>query len=751
MWRLVRRPLAVAALGAAALAALGCGPGDKDPGVDAGTVLPPPDTAIAWKPGTAVLFTPVDGNRAPRLMDALYDGTRVLVLFAHSQGNRLAVSDDRGATFHFLDLATARDAGVELALTVTEDQIVLHSYAGRVILFVRGVKTTDQSLFWQVMELDLATGQYAGTSRLPGGRLFLRGRYATSFSTKSPNGAAVASFGRIDLDTGALDVRSSTYALGPSVCLADSWVSSDGDQLFAICENALPEAGLCLLRADATTLVPTGTCIPRGYWPPYGPESVLRARNGGGVQDIYTKLGHTFAASLAPGAPPPVIQSHLALQQVSSPVPLAVDRERLGGLLPLLSGTGPLDARLVKWDGDGATAMEMTSIAKTPCADDARCFTAADSNALLFAYGSLVAALPLDGGDWLALHQVRDDLNRPNRTLSSGAWDYLVARRETPVAEPITDAPPDEPPNPLPGFPGSVAASDALEATCARLVACFPTLLYPAGGRLDLRACITSWLQIGTGDPAADTAYQRFVSTPPGDCAAFHDTWAQVLGPTTSGCGCHGDVAIICLGGSPGGVFDCRPRGLACILDSLGRATCAAPFTTTPTCNTCDSAGRATRCLDSNTPPPPMPAYVMQTDCSALGLVCRATTNAAGPICLVATPSCNGKPLNSFSCDGSIAYACTGSPTALLTDRRDCSRADQYCVMGSGCVSQASLPPPCPIPGEQCQGPYLAYCLGGSDTATGRGPVRRIDCTALGYSRCAMLSDTVEPHAACMP
>lgn len=750
---------------AAAVTAGGCGPGgdradggggDEDGGADQAAGGP-----ITWKAGATVLFAPVDTAPEPRWLDAVADGDRAFVLFASRAGNRLALSDDGGASFRFVDVQRAREAGVEEAPSVTDDLMVLHPYGARLVAFVRGSGAASSVPFWQVMDLDTTTGRLSGTARLPFGRLFLHGKLATSFSSAAGSTAPQVTFGRIDLDTGVVDSRAAPYALGPTVCLSDDWHSLDGDHFVTACETAMPEPGWCLLDADSTSgttsIVPTGRCLPRGFWPGGGASTVTRARAAGGLDQIFYRAGHTFAASLAPGTPPAASAVHLARQQVTAVAAPWVERERLGGLLPLLGGTGPLDARLVTWDGtrDGAGAPLVSEVplAKTACAGDARCFTAPQPSALPVGYGTLAAALPLGGDRWLALHLVRDELSRPNRATASGPWDYLVALPGTAAPTAISEPPPDEPPTPLPGFAGAVAASGPLEAVCARLVSCFPDATFPTGGKLDIRGCATSWLAVGAGDPAADAAYQRFLATPAGDCAAFHDTWPQVLLPRTYACGCQGDVAVVCPSGAPIGAFDCRARGLGCVLDALGRATCAAPFTTPPACNACDAAGRATTCLDALPPPPPRPAYVMQADCAALGLTCRAPTTAGGmPFCGPTQPPC--RQTMAFMCDGAVASACTGSP-AVVTDRRDCARTGQLCAGGAGCVSSATsagVASTCPLPGEQCQGQYLVYCLGGASSARQLGPARWLDCAALGYRTCAMLGDRADnPHARCVP
>jgi hypothetical protein len=85
----------------------------------------------------------------------------------------------------------------------------------------------------------------------------------------------------------------------------------------------------------------------------------------------------------------------------------------------------------------------------------------------------------------------------------------------------------------------------------------------------------------------------------------------------------------------------------------------------------------------------------------------------------------------------------------VMGSRQDCARTGQVCELGAGCVTQPITPPGCGVPGEQCQGRYLAYCLGGK--AAHDGPVRYLDCGALGYRTCAMKADPVEPHATCAP
>jgi hypothetical protein len=576
----------------------------------------------------------------------------------------------------------------------------------------------------------------------------------TSFSTRSSTGTPVASFGRIVLSTGVVFAQSTPYSLSPTVCLAEDWVSTSGVGFWSRCDSALPEPGLCLLEASAISPVPSGSCFPRGFWPKPTPGGFgfLRPLAAGGVQEIFweSHLGtiHAYSATLVPGSPPAVsIPVHVASLQPGVLTGSIVDREPMGGLIPVTAGL-PLEGRLLSFDGASAVEVPLT---RTPCADDARCFTAPEWNALPHGYGTLARAVSLGPGEWLAIHQVRDDLNRPNRTVQAGPWDFLVVRRETSHPGPYVDPAPAAPASPLPGFPRAVEAS-ALEAVCARLVACFPGAQFPTGGTLDVRACTTSWLSVGTGDPAADAAYQRFLATSSADCAAFHDTWPQVMGPRVNACGCQGDVAVICPGGVLGGGFDCRMRGLGCVLDTLGRATCAAPFTTAPSgsaCNTCDAAGTATTCLDALVPPPPTPPYVMQSDCRALGLTC-ALGPGGRPICTPASPRCSSATTGSL-CDGNVAYTCAGSPP-VIGDRKDCARAGQACVLGAGCVSErGGLPGACPFSGEQCQGKYLAYCMGGSATATGSAPVRWLDCSASGFRTCAMKSDPVEPHATCVP
>src|SRR4051812_29904633 len=99
------------------LGAIGC----PTPDPEEGGTTPPPDTTLQFKAGTSVLFTPAGDDPAPRVADAIFDGSRALVLFTHRLGNRLAVSTDGGRSFNLVDVPRARDAGVELPATVTED------------------------------------------------------------------------------------------------------------------------------------------------------------------------------------------------------------------------------------------------------------------------------------------------------------------------------------------------------------------------------------------------------------------------------------------------------------------------------------------------------------------------------------------------------------------------------------------------------------------------------------------------------
>lgn len=205
-------------------------------------------------------------------------------------------------------------------------------------------------------------------------------------------------------------------------------------------------------------------------------------------------------------------------------------------------------------------------------------------------------------------------------------------------------------------------------------------------------------------------------------CAAFSDCVSLNHGATYcaahSGQSCDGSVLVTCGTGTTQAV-DCAAFGLSCASAS-GHSTCSNGTACDPmTAPSCDGS-RMVRC-DSDT-------HLQSTlDCGQVASGWTCSIGNSGPLCVPPTPTCTA---GAVRCDGDVLVSC---PNDLLHEiRLDCAAtySGAHCGTVGGqfdCIQAAAA----------CSATTLDTCMGNSLQTCLNGSIQTIDCTALGFQRCA--------------
>jgi hypothetical protein len=303
--------------------------------------------------------------------------------------------------------------------------------------------------------------------------------------------------------------------------------------------------------------------------------------------------------------------------------------------------------------------------------------------------------LPLEGDDALVFYVVDTYLT----DASNHQWIYVS--RETIDYEEVYA--PEQDPNIL--YPGWRPASP-LEAMCERAASC-----YPDAGIIATQ-CAAFWSWTTSASPGGEAALAGFLATPPG-CASFATTWPEVTvadadcSVATCPGGCDGEAGVqVCRATAPCGIT-CTRAGGTC----LGNGQCSLTATTAE-CDMCTGDGRAVSCgtIDGVLTVSGINA------CASGGYACET-----GPRCVDRT-SC---PTDGDRCESGTSVQCNSG----VESRIDCAATGLACAANGQCLPDPSAQA-CATPGAACLGSSLYTCAGNGSAWM------RIDCPALGFSRC---------------
>lgn len=434
------------------------------------------------------------------------------------------------------------------------------------------------------------------------------------------------------------------------------------------------------------------TCVPLARWPIPQRLRQVQASVASGLWMLFYRDGHTFALPAVGGT-----GHDLGAGRPGGVTPGGVHRA-FGDLLSLQAGLGASGGpRFVHLAADGTT--HDYGFAASPCVDPTAC------------QSTLVRVIASNaiGSEGFALWVVRvgdhdlliggDVVAGPGLAISEGGQPEVRAPRET------------------------VISQTPLELACARAISCFP-------GAFTLPDCVEVFLEASGAEPTTDAPLARFVAAAELGCEAFQEAAPSLFPPyeAVPGCAsaCVGDAAINCfLPTTPPGVVDCAREGSECRVTDQGYAACGDAALST--CGTCDGA-RAVTCAEGDA--------VFVADCGALGLGCGIPTELGRPVC---TP---GEAPLGWSCADGVATRAASN--GLVMEREVCARIDLGCV-GGRCAAGLRDEATCSDTAtSSCEGDRLLWCA--------RGERRVVDCPALGYTSCAVVSQYGHhDRARCVP
>lgn len=586
----------------------------------------------------------------------------------------LHLSEDRGETFRTVQVEAAALAGLE--------PFRVHAARGRIWFVVLDSGTLREV---SLRELDLGTLRLGEPILLGTDQLFFGEGTISGFEVVGVSGATTSTAIRVGLGDGSVTRQS---VAGPGGCVGWQdvpWHSLDGETFVRTCYRAFER---CVQRGRVSTGAVEEVCLGWRDWPIPWFEGQREVASGDAVWRVWNDGGRLLGRELAvSGATPFGPELELGRGVLDG----GILHSRYEGVVVLGDGRpGPATRRRIAAIGpNGLVALPLPEL---PCSASEQC-RAPSSEAH---YGALGGVAPLGGERWLGVYR-----------LAGGNVALVVREGE---GEPPTFEPPDDVPAGVGTIDLTVQPGDTpLERACALVVAC------PGGQGVPMESCLGYWQRVRAPDPQADPAFERFIATPPGDCAALASTFPALTGACTARC-LEDGRAIDCEREAVGTdtryreVHECAAVGAECVM-SGGHAGCRRGGAT---CRTCDAQQYLQRCDEGGVPE-------SVEACGVRGLVCDGSgLGCVGDVFDASTPVCDG--LMHLSFDG----------TRREPVRRDCARARLPCQREGGCGWEGVLFGGVCTPGVMgCdeEGRRFMWCSGGL--------WRFVECSDVGASRCA--------------
>ncbi len=632
-------------------------------------------------PGSVVLgptFTP---------MDLSVDGDRVIVLGRRSTdlssfegiGDAyLAVSDDRARSFRVLTVPGGQFA--------TLHPFAVQSGHGRTWMLLARDANFAESV---IREVDLASGTLGSPQSFDVTSFHLS---PDALSGVALNGHSTVTL-RFDVATGRLDRHTSATAPTEAHCTyADHFVSADGSTFLRACYGITDR---CVQRIHVADASYQEVCTGWRDWTiPWGDRQIDVVLDGQ-PRRLSAERARVMSRTLEASGPAPGVSGLLdlgagLLQGVVEPVGGA----RRGEIVRMDDSTGPVvHHRFVALRAGMAVSLP---IPESPCTSMA-CNDATHFGLLEMRIARRTAV----AGEWIIAYA----------SLGPGGVARVYHEGEAPMG---LFMPPSDAPAGVGGYWVPVQPGDTdLERACALAVSC------PSPYPMTMGGCLEYWDRVRAPDPAHDPAFQRFVATAHGDCAALVDTFpAQFAGDRSTPQCLTGNRAFSTGTETTatavfGQVRECAAEGATCVV-SGSTAGCSV---TGGVCDTCDASGRAILCDRGSAPREVV-------DCAARGLSCAVGSGM--PACT--TGVFRGVP---DTCSNGRYTRVDASGNVL--DTRDCNRDRLPCQTGavSGCTwSGASGGGMCDQRAvTTCSGSLLNWCAGTYE--------RFVDCAEIGGSGCS--------------
>ncbi len=642
-----------------------CDPGTNEPdaevALDAG-----PDLGLV--PGA--LAIPCTSVR-----DVSVDGDRVLVLGRQRYVDeeigpaRVCVSDDRARTFRSIILEEAALEGMETFRVHAGHDRAWILLADRVL---GGTLVSARTVV--ARELDLRAGALGAPIALEVGDYHLGADAIVGLFRTGSRGDPDrrAAFVTLDVATGTVTRTETSTPIGACTEPPRGWpfLSADGSTFARVCYRAEER---CIQRASLASGTYEELCTDRLEWPVPWRDWQMDLVLDGAIRRVWNARGTLHAREvLATGLGDATV---IGRARVIAP---------FGRDLVMLSspgdGVAPFEERLAVLEGGSLVPV---AIPTEPCRERATCVSGVRP------YEHLAFATPLGAGEWLAIYDPTPIGTIALVTDAGGA--------PPPLADP-GELPEGVGGDWVPVQPGE----SALERACALAISC------PAGLSIHMWDCLEYWERVRGG--SADAAYERFVATPPGDCAALAETFPAAFGDCTARCLPDGR-SISCADfeytttAAFREVRECSAEGAICVVTGAS-AGCTIEGAA---CDTCDASGRAVRCAAG------APDEVL--DCATRGLVCWV-----GPT------GCRPEPVflaDGTWCEGSTFIRYGGS--GVITETRECSRSHLPCHRDYGCRwdgGTSCMPSP-----TACDGTRMVWHVC-------NGYTRFVDCLEIGGTGC---------------
>lgn len=651
---------------------------DEPQGRDDTTRAPDSDAGLAAELGEGAAFLEGGGS----VLDIAVSGSRVVILCRQLTSTSpvdgtgpayLHLSEDRGETFRTVQVEAAALSGFE--------PFRVHAAQGR-IWFIAVDSSTLREV--SLRELDLGTLRLGEPIALGTDQLFFGEDAISGFEVVGVSAPTTTTAVRVALADGSVTRQS---VAGPAGCVgwqAVPWHSHDGETFVRTCYRAFER---CVQRGHVSTGAVEEACLGWRDWPIPWFEGQRDLASGGQVWRVWNDGGRLRGRKLAvSGATPFGPELELGRGVLDG----GILHSQYEGVVVLGDGRpGPATRRrIAAISSGGLVALPLPEL---PCSASEQCRAPSS----VAHYGALGGVAPLGGDRWLGVYRL------------AGGNVALVVREgegEAPSFEPADDVPAGVGTIDVTVQPGDTP----LERACALVVAC------PGSQGVSMESCLGYWQRVRAPDPQADPALERFLATPPGDCAALASTFPALTGACTARC-LEDGRAIDCEREAVGPdaryweVHECAALGAECVV-SGEHSGCQREGVS---CGSCDAQAYLQRCDESGTPE-------SVEACGLRGLVCDGSgLGCVGDVFDASAPVCDGLMHLSFD-------AARREPV-----RRDCARARLPCQRERGCGWEGVLVGGVCTPGVTgCddEGRRFMWCSGGL--------WRFVECSDVGATRC---------------